>query len=224
MRHTTIELGFHLPGLLSAPRGTGPGNASKSRSPQSDSLDKMSRARATSRVPFRHEIPYPMTTRPPRAWQVGDKALVHRERVTVREFIDHGGPGPLDEVLVEYVASGEERTVPRDALSSLPDLVQGARATGEVYLAGGRLDPTESLSVAAHSPQGFWWGNVGAGATQLALDLLLRAADRDTALAYHVALTWQVIARLPQGDSELPMTAMHDWLASRRGSEITRRL
>ena len=102
------------------------------------------------------------------------------------------------------MASGEERTVSRDALSPLPDLVQGVRATGEVYLAGGRLDPAESLAVAAHSPEGFWWGNVGAGATQLALALLLRATDRDTALAHHVAFTWQFIARLPHGDFELP--------------------
>ena len=95
-----------------------------------------------------------MTTRPPWTWRVGDQALVHRERVTFLGYIDHGGPGPLDEVLVEFVASGEERTVPRDTLSPLPDLVQGVRATGEVYLAGGRLDPAESLAVAAHSPQG----------------------------------------------------------------------
>ena len=154
---------------------------------------------------------------------MGDQALVHRERVTVRGFIDHGGPGPLDEVLVEFVASGEVCVVPRDVLSPLPDLVQGVRATGEVYLAGGRLDPADSLAVAAHSPKGFWWGNIGAGATQLALALLLRATDRDTALAQHVAFTWQVIARLPRGDFELPVAAVHDWVASRRGSEFTRR-
>ena len=132
-----------------------------------------------------------MTTQPPRSWRVGDQALVHRERVTIRGFIDHGEPGVRDEVLVEFVASGE------------------------VYLAGGRLDPAESLAVATHSPEGFWWGNVGHGATQLGLALLLRATDRDTALAHYVAFTWQVIARLPQTDFELPVTAVHDWLASR---------
>ena len=129
-------------------------------------------------------------------------------------YIDHGGPGPFDEIVVEF-ANGEERTVLRDALCPLPDLVQGVRATGEVYLAGGRLDPAESLVVAAHSPEGFWWGNVGSGATQLGLALLLRATDRDTALAHYVAFTWQVIARLPRGDFELPVAAVHDWLAAR---------
>ena len=164
-----------------------------------------------------------MTTQPPRTWRVGDLALVHRERVTFLGYIDHGGPEPFDEVLVEFVASGEERTVPRDALSPLPDLVQGVRATGEVYLAGGRLDPAESLAVATHSPEGFGWGDVGNGARQLALALLLRATDRDTALAHHVAFTWQVIARLPRTDFELPVAAVHDWLASRRRGAITRR-
>ena len=164
----------------------------------------------------------PMTTQPPRTWRVGDQALVHRERVTVRGFIDHGGPGPLDEVLVEFVASGEERVIPRDSLCPLPDLVQGVRATGEVYFASGRLDPAESLAVAVHSPEGFWWGNAGAGATQLALALLLRTTDRESALAHQAAFTWQVIAQLPQADFELPVTAVHGWLASRRGNAITR--
>ena len=31
-----------------------------------------------------------------------------------------------------------------------------------------------------------------------ALALLLRATDRDTALAHYEAFTWQIIARLPQ--------------------------
>ena len=52
------------------------------------------------------------------------------------------------------------------------------RETGEVYLAGGRLDPAESLA------------------------LLLRVADHDTAFDHHVAFTWQVIARLPEADFE----------------------
>ena len=164
-----------------------------------------------------------MTTQPPRTWRVGDKGLVHLERVTFLGYIDHGGPGPLDEVLVEFVASGEERTVHLDALSPLPDLVQGVRATGEVFLAGGRLDPAESLAVAVHSQEGFWWGNVGAGAMQLALALLLRATERETARAHYVAFTWQIIARLPQGDFELPVAAVHDWLASRKGSAIAYR-
>ena len=52
--------------------------------------------------------------------------------------------------------------------------------------------------------------------------LLLRATDRETALAHHVAFTWQVITRLAQGDFELPVAAVHDWLTLRREDEVTR--
>ena len=57
--------------------------------------------------------------------------------MTFLGYIDHSGPGLLDEVLVEFVASGEERVVPRDALSPLSDLVQGVRATGESISSAG---------------------------------------------------------------------------------------
>lgn len=48
--------------------------------------------------------------------------------------------------------------------------------TREVYLAGGRLNPGESLAVAGHSAHGFGWGDGGSGAAQLAQ---LRVCDRD---------------------------------------------
>ena len=44
---------------------------------------------------------------------------------------------------------------------------------------------------------------------------LLRATDHETALAHYEAFTWQVIARLPSTDFELPVAAVHDWLATR---------
>ena len=40
------------------------------------------------------------------------------EPVTIAGFIEHGGPGPLDELLVK-LANGEERTVHRDELTSV---------------------------------------------------------------------------------------------------------
>ena len=84
------------------------------------------------------------------------------EPVSIAGFIDHGEPGPLDEVLVE-LADGEERTVRRDELTSVFDVIQGHWQTHEVYLAGGRLNPSESLAVARHSPSGFGWGYDGSG-------------------------------------------------------------
>ena len=103
---------------------------------------------------------------------------------------------------------GEEST-------SVLDLIQGEWETREIYLAGGRLNPSESLAVARHSAHGFGWGDGGSGSAQLALSLLLRATDRASAVAHYQAFKWEVIARLPQSDFTLALAAVHDWLASR---------
>ena len=90
-------------------------------------------------------------------WQVGDRAMLAGEPVTIAGFIDHEEPGPLDELLVE-LANGDERTVHRDELTTVFDVIQGHWRTREVYLADGRLNPGESLAVVQHSPDGFGWG------------------------------------------------------------------
>ena len=134
--------------------------------------------------------------------------------VTIAGFIDYEGPDPLDEVLVE-LPNGEERTVRGDELTSVFDVIQGHWQTREVYLAGGRLNPSESLAVARHSPDGFSWGDDGSGPAQLALAVLLRATDRKTAVAHYQAFKWQVLAQLPQADFTLRLARVRDWLASR---------
>ena len=137
------------------------------------------------------------------------------EPVTIAGFIDHGEPKPLDEILVEF-ANGEERTVRRDELTSVFDVIEGHWQTREVYLAGGRLNPSESLAVARQSPSGFGWGYRGSGPqAQLALAILVRATDRETAVAHYQAFKWDVIAQLPQADFSLRLANVHDWLASR---------
>ena len=136
------------------------------------------------------------------------------EPVTIAGFIDHGGPSPLDELLVE-LADGEERSVQRNEVTSVFDVIQGHWRTREVYLAGGRLNPSESLAVARHSPDGFGWGDDDSGAAQLALAILLRATDRETAVAHYQAFKWDVIAKLPQEDFSLHLAKIRDWLASR---------
>ena len=141
------------------------------------------------------------------------QAMLVGEPVTIVGFIDHGESRPLDEVLVE-LANGEERTVRRDELTSLFDVIQGHWQAREVYLAGGRLNPSESLAVARHSPNGFGWGG-GSGPAQLALAILLRATNRETAVAHYQAFKWDVVAKLPQGDFSLRLAKVRDWLASR---------
>lgn len=147
-------------------------------------------------------------------WRVGDLAMLGGEPVSIAGFIDHGGPGPLEEVLVE-LANGDERTVRCNELTSMFDVIQGHWQTREVYLAGGRLNPSESLAVARHSPTGFGWGS---GSAQLALAILLRATDRETAVAHYQAFKWEVIAKLPQADFSLRLAKVRDWLATRAKS------
>ena len=97
---------------------------------------------------------------------------------------------------------------------SVSDCIQGEWETGEVYLAGGRLNPSESLAVARHSAHGVGWGDGGSGAAQLAL-AQLRATDRASAVAHYQAFKWEVIARLPQADFKMALSTVRDWLASR---------
>ena len=153
---------------------------------------------------------------PSHRWQVGDRAMLAGEPVTIAGFIDHEEPGPLDELLVE-LANGDERTVRRDELTTIFDVIQGHWHTHEVYLAGGRLNPGESLAVAQHSPDGFGWGDGGSGPAQLALAILLRATDQQTALAHYQAFKWDVVAKLPQADFSLRLATVREWLASRAG-------
>ena len=99
--------------------------------------------------------------------------------------------------------------------TSVSDAIQGEWETREVYVAGGRLNPSESLAVARHSAHGFGWGDGGSGGAQLALALLLRATDRASAVAHYQAFKWEVVARLPQADFTLALSTVRDWLASR---------
>ena len=91
-------------------------------------------------------------------WRVGDLVMLAGEPVAIAGFIDHGGPGPLDEVLVE-LANG--------------------RAIGE---------RARSISPAAGTPPlGSAGGYGGSGPAHLALAILLRATDRETAVAHYQA-------------------------------------
>ena len=89
------------------------------------------------------------------------------------------------------------------------DRIEGEWQTRELYLAGARLSPRESLAVARHSAHGFGWGDGGSGAAQLALALLMRATDRARAVAHYQAFKWEVIARLPHADFTLALSTVH---------------
>ena len=80
-----------------------------------------------------------------------------------------------DSAAVQYLAMVRQPAGVVDMLgeqsTSVSDGIQGAWETCEVYVAGGRLNPSESLAVARHSTHGFRWGDGGSDAAQLALAL-----------------------------------------------------
>lgn len=158
-----------------------------------------------------------MARRPLHRWSTGEPAVLAGEPVTIAGFIDHGEAGPLDELVVEF-ADGEERTVHRGELTTPFEVIERQWSTREVWLADGRLSPGESIAVVPHSRVGFGWGTDDSGAAQLALALLLRATDRQTAFAHHQAFTSEVIAALPHADFSLHLATVHQWLAARTGS------
>lgn len=70
---------------------------------------------------------------------------------------------------------------------------------GKVTVDGQRLDPTPSLKIINHSPDGFAWGYGGSGPAQLALAILLHVnVPKNKALALYQRFKAQFIATLPR--------------------------
>ena len=93
-------------------------------------------------------------------------------------------------------------------------------------IAGARVHPHHAapqpfqggwITLAQHSADGFAWGDGGCGPAQLALALLLRAADHETSVAHYQAFKWEVVAKLPQADFSLRLATVREWLAARTG-------
>jgi hypothetical protein len=81
--------------------------------------------------------------------------------------------------------------------------VIGNWETRQVWLNGSELSPIASQKVFNHSPDGFNWGYGGSGPAQLALAILLKYTDKETALKEYQNLKWREIAKWPQSDIDL---------------------
>ncbi len=92
--------------------------------------------------------------------------------------------------------------------------ISGIKETREVFLNGELLNPTESLKVRNQSPTGFNWGYRGDGPAQLALGILLKFADEETALEYYQDFKEEIIVGLPQEDFEIELD-VEGWLRGR---------
>ena len=105
----------------------------------------------------------------------------------------------------------------RDIQTREDDLIEEYWDTCDVYIGGARLDPDESLAVYSHSLTSFAWGYGGFGPSQLALALLFRVTNRETACMHYQAFKWDLIASLPQAVFPMPLSTVREWLASQTG-------
>ena len=84
-----------------------------------------------------------------------------------------------------------------------------------VYVDGERLLPDESQEVINHSPDGFEWGYSGSGPAQLALALLLRFTDKETAIQFHQRFKHDFIQDLPRDVKEANID-VETWLENEK--------
>lgn len=94
--------------------------------------------------------------------------------------------------------------------------VTGYRDTLEVFVDGFPLKIELSRKLRNHAGQ-FCWNYHGSGPSQLALALLLDFGAKDNeALAWYQSFKRDIVANLPDGDFEIPVDTVSDWLDARR--------
>ena len=86
---------------------------------------------------------------------------------------------------------------------------------GLVTVDGNTLSPAKSQKLRNHSPDGFNWGYAGSGPSQLALALLMEFSGQRKfwCLQNYQQFKVDVIAQLPQGDAQLPISVIKKWVA-----------
>jgi hypothetical protein len=103
-------------------------------------------------------------------------------------------------------------------MEAMTILLTGEWETKKIWIAGRLLDPTPSQEVRNRSRE-FNWGNGGLGSSQLALAILLKFTDKQTAIENHQDFKWEIIAQLDQDDFEVEIN-LNPWLEPRRKENI----
>lgn len=80
--------------------------------------------------------------------------------------------------------------------------LRGNPKTGRIYINGILLKPDKSQGIVNHSPDGFSYGYMGSGPSQLALAMCIRFFGEDKAREVYMQFKHDVIAKLPQGKFE----------------------
>lgn len=104
-------------------------------------------------------------------------------------------------------------------MCSKPAVITGNWKSRKVWLDGYELFPYTSQKVRNHSPDGFNWGYGGSGPAQLALALLLHLEGELFSRQHYQDFKWEVIARLPQSDFEIPFETVQKWIDSRKEAQ-----
>jgi hypothetical protein len=97
---------------------------------------------------------------------------------------------------------------------TLPNRITAESWGAPVLVDGDGLDLDASLAVWRHSPTGFAWGYSGSGPAQLALAILLRFTDADTAVALHQRFKFDHVARWSQAAPLDERVAVAGWIAA----------
>jgi len=95
-------------------------------------------------------------------------------------------------------------------------MIRGNWTTKRVTVKGDTINPGASQKVRNHSPTGFNWGYGGSGPAQLALALLMVFAGREFAERNYMDFKWQLVAKLPQEDFEMPVASVEEWIRQRQ--------
>lgn len=81
-----------------------------------------------------------------------------------------------------------------------------------VLLDGEQFDHRPSLKVRKHSPTGFEWNYTGSGPAQLALAILLKETDKETAQRLYQIFKEEVIATLDKYEWTLKSSDVRVWI------------
>lgn len=70
-----------------------------------------------------------------------------------------------------------------------------------------------------HSPSGFNWGYGGSGPADLALNILLRFTDKETAWRHHQDFKWEFIAKIQDQGARIKGETIKRWLTERQAKD-----
>lgn len=103
-------------------------------------------------------------------------------------------------------------------------MITGKAESREVFVGGVQIHPEASQRLINHSPDGFNWGYLGSGPSQLALALLLYFTGNERySLGHYQKLKFEIISAWPGGKNiNVPNRAITNWIKKNGGIVATK--